>query len=89
MMNNIDGKSFQYADDSSIICLKRDETMLNDTLEINCMKLTSWIEKCKMKINCSKTDITWFKGSSKPVEVNTENITIAQETKVLELTLDN
>ena len=89
MMKGIDGLPLQYADDCSIICWKPNQTELNETLTSTCRKITNWLSKWRLKVNCSKTDLVCFRGQPPQLEMSSENINIATETKVLGLIVDH
>ena len=89
MLEGIDGTSYQYADDCSVICSKPDDNTLNDTLERNCKTFSDWIHKWRMKANCSKTDVMWFRGHPTPLTISNEDINTAHSTKVLGITIDD
>ena len=73
---------------TAVVCSKPNNDQLNSTQKVNCRIFTTWIQKWKMKANCSRTDRIWFQGCSKQLEINEENLTRAQTTKALGITLD-
>lgn len=88
MLSEIDGLKLQYADDCSIICWKQNEAQLEDNLRSACKKISEWLSKWRLKANCTKTDLIFFKGQPTQMRISNENINITTETKVLGLIVD-
>lgn len=88
MLSSIDGLSLQYADDCSIVCSKPDDRQLQDTLESSCERISQWLCKWRLKANCLKTDVIYFKGQPTQMKISGEYINIASKTKVLGVVVD-
>ena len=88
MLSEADGLKLQYADDCSIICWKPNETQLEENLKSTCESISQWLSKWRLKANCTKTDLIYFKGQPTQMKISNENINITSETKVLGLIVD-
>lgn len=88
MLATVDGLALQYADDCSVICWKPNQTELNSTLSTTCDKVSDWLSKWRLKVNCSKTDVIYFKGQPTQLQISKQDIHITKETKVLGLLVD-
>ena len=88
MLSDIDGLTLQYADDCSIICWKPNDIQLNENIKSACESISQWLSKWRLKANCSKTDLIYFKGTPAQMQISHENINSATETKVLGLVVD-
>ena len=82
------GKSLQYADDTSIVLNADNDVSLSEKCQSCCDSISNWLEKWRLKANCSKTDLIVFKGSCIVPNISGEKINKSSQTKVLGIVID-
>ena len=76
MLLEIEGTGLQFADDCTILMYKPTSAELQHTIASNCSFLNSWMQKWKLQINCSKTEIVVFNGKINSPTIGTKKIKI-------------
>ena len=81
-------RSFQYADDTSIVVRGGNHVEMSENCQLVCSKISCWLHKWRLKAICAKTDLLVFYGSLDNPVLSGEKILRQPETKVLGVNLD-
>ena len=83
-----EGTGLQFADGCTILMYNPTSAELQHTIASNCSFLNSWMQKWKLQINCSKTEIVVFNGKINSPTIGTEKIKICDSSKSLGVIVD-
>ena len=81
-------RSFQYADDTSIVVRGGDHVEISENCQLVCSKISCRLREWRLKANCAKPDLLVLYGSSDNPMLFGEKILRQPETKVLGIYLD-
>ena len=89
MLSNSDGLQLQFADDCTLLTWAENDTQLQQLIQRNCDQISNWMNRWRIKANCTKTDIINFNSNIDAPKINGENINKSTESKVLGVTIDS